>query len=266
VTDYDAQVLLLGPDGYWKFDEASGLTLADSSGHGHPLIAGATAIQFYRIPGPSQADIPYGLHLINTGELTCATNTVGSYGIGSSFSVEVWMGAVKPVPAIIPLVSKGDAGTVVTPWWTLSLGANGVPKFWFRNVALADFTLAGYGDLTDSSYTNRGPFHHVVGTYTPGTATLFVDGLQQATLAVPNTGWGTGAQGLTVNNFGGNRAGAWLAALALYPGQLSAAQVLSNYNLGITGNAFTVGQLQSQLVVVTADLDAILKAVRRNIP
>jgi len=264
VTDYDNAVLALGADGYWKLDEASGLTFADSSGGGHPLVASASAVQAYHFPGPSNLQIPLGIVTINTGQLACATNSVGSRAIGASFSCEIWMVAIPPVPNLYGLMVKGDAATPVLPWYSLSVDATGHPTWWFRDAGSVDYKFVSLSNVNDGSTTQRGPWHHIVGTYTPGTAKLYVDGFLSGTFTVPNTGWGTGAQGLTLNNFGGNRAGPWLAAAAIYPGQLSDSQVAANFELGIQGNAFTFSQQQTVLNDISADLSAILAAVRKT--
>jgi len=265
MTDYDAQVLLLGPDGYWKLDEASGLSFADSTAGAHPLVAGAGAVENYRIPGPSPAHIPFAVDFLNVNPPACATGTVGQRAIGASFTVECWFGGVGAIAAPLGLIVKGDAAVEQRPWYALSLDTSGRPIWWFRNVAGTDFKLTGYGNLADASYTNRGPYHHIVGTYTPGTADLYVDGIHQVQLAVPNTGWGTGAQGLQLGNFGANIwGGPWLAAVAIYPGQLSAAQVTSNFTLGVEGAPRTFRDLSDQLAAFQVDLSAVLAAVRKT--
>jgi hypothetical protein len=272
MTDYDTQVLALSPTGYWKCDLASGLTLVDSSGNGNNLVGGAGWVENYRIPGPSALDIPYAVDLTNLNPPTAAGAGLGNFAIGASFSVEVWYGSVGAPPAAnIGIVTKGYTAAELRPWWALVI-PSGTPLMWFRNVAGTDYKCQGYGNLSDASYSQRGPFHHIVGTYTPGTADLYVDGFHAAQLPVPNTGWGTGGGLLALNNLNGNLGGPWLAAIALYPGQLSAAQVLSNFSLGITGNAFSISQLQGSLsglvasqIAMTADLAAILAAVRRTL-
>lgn len=50
VRDYDAEVLADTPWGYWKFDEASGTTIADASGNGRNLSIASGAFTSYRQP------------------------------------------------------------------------------------------------------------------------------------------------------------------------------------------------------------------------
>ena len=45
-------ILASSPAGYWKLDEASGTTFADSSGNGRNATAGATSPQLATMPGP----------------------------------------------------------------------------------------------------------------------------------------------------------------------------------------------------------------------
>lgn len=265
MTDYDTQVLALGPDAYWKLDESIGLVFADSSGNGHSLTAGSGAVENYRIPGPSPAQIPYALDFLNVNPPQTGLSSVGSYGVGHSFSVEVWLGSVGTIAGNIGLVTKGYDLTEVRPWWSLGVQTGGVPFFWFRNSAGTDFKLTGYGNVSDATYTQRGPFHHLVGTYSGALADLYVDGVHQVQLAVPNTGWGTGAQNLTLGVLATTVwGGPWLADVALYPGQLSAAQVLSNFQLGVQNSPQTLYQLQTSLSALSADLDLILASVRKS--
>jgi len=167
---------------------------------------------------------------------------------------------------------KGYRTVEQRPWYSLGIDTTGKPHWWFRNVAGTDYKLTGYDNLSDATYSNRGPWHHIVGTYTAGTADLYVDGVHEVTLSVPNTGWGTGVQPFGLGILDGNTwGGPWLADVAIYPGQLSAAQVLSNFNLGILGNAFNFYQLQNALqaqitalAAQSADLAAILASVRKT--
>lgn len=265
MSAYDTQVLALGPDAYWKLDEASGLVFADSSGNGNSLTAGAGAVENWRIPGPSTADIPYAVDFANVNPPASSSATLGSYGVGKSFTAEAWIGSVGAVAANTGLVTKGYDLVEQRPWWSLVMAPGGVPIFWFRNAAGTDFKCQGYGNISDASYTSRGPYHHVVGTYSAALADLYVDGVHQAQLAVPNTGWGTGVQPLTLGVLSTTVwGGPWLAAVALYPGQLSATQVTSNFNLGITGSAFTFYQLGQQLLALNTDLSAVLAAVKKT--
>jgi len=262
VTAYDDQVLALSPDGYWKLDEASGLTFVDSSTGGHDLVAGAGAVERYQIPGPSRQEIPYALDFLNVNPPAPASGTVGQRAIGASFSVEAWFGAVGSIPSAFGILQKGYNVTEQRPWYSLGVDTTGFPHWWFRNSGGTDYKLTGVTPLNDASYAARGPFHHVVGTYTSGTADLYVDGRREAQLAVPNTGWGTGAQPLSLGVLASSVwGGPWLAAVAIYPGQLSAAQVQSNFELGITGNAFTPTQLADLIAQLSLDLTEIRDAV-----
>jgi Concanavalin A-like lectin/glucanases superfamily len=269
VTAYDTDVLAALPDGYWKLDEASGFSLADSSPHAHPLV-GTGFVENYRVPGPSPG-IPYALDFINLGtDPICATTTVGSYAIGQPFTVEGWWGGVGPMgTARSCLLTKGfgTAGEV-RPWYMLGVDSTGQGLFWLRNVAGTDFKLAATGTLNDATYPQHGPFHHLVGTFDPtGTqAKLYIDGVPAVTMTVPNTGWGTGGQGLSSGIFNADKSNSWAAALAIYPSLFTPAGVLDHFTTGLSGNAFYPSQLSTTLTAQLADIAAILAAVRKTFP
>jgi len=267
VTQYDTDILAASPDGYWKCDDASGSTLVDSSPGNHPLV-GSAFVENYRIPGPSLAQIPYATDWINTGTPPlCATTTVGSYAAGVGFSVEGWWAGVGPMGgARSTLLEKGfgSAGEA-RPWYYLGVDGDGTPVFWFRSTTPTDYKLTTTIAINDATYPQRGPYHHLVGTFHPTSgAVLYIDGIPAKSLAVANTGWGTAAQGISSGIFAGDKSGSWVAALAVYQSVLTPAGVLAHFNLGIQGNAFYVSQLATQITSCQAALAEILAAVKKT--
>lgn len=267
MTDYDTAVLAAVPDGYWKLDEASGLSLADSSGNAHPLVGTGAFIEGYALPGPNPSQIPVCADLVAAGTpAICATNSVGSYATGNSFTVEGWCAGVGAIGGIRhAILTKGLNSVEVKPWWSLMLDTNGTALFWFRNAAGTDYKVTSLGALNDATYAQHGPFHHIVGVFAnSGLATLYVDGVKAGSLAVPNTGWGTGAQGLTLGQFNVDRSSLWTAAVAIYPTAFTDAGVKDHFDVGMKGNAFYVAQLSNQLALQQSTLDLIYAAVHKT--
>jgi large repetitive protein len=250
VTDYDTAVLAAVPDGYWKLDETSGLSLADSSGNAHPLVGTGVFAEGYHLPGPNPNEIPAALDLTSTGTpAICATGTVGAYAAGHSFTVEGWWAGVGPVTSTSSLIAKGYNSVEQRPWWALGVDTSGRALFWLRTGAGVDYEIIATGALNDATYPQHGPFHHLMGVFSnAGTMKLYVDGVLAAQLAgVANTGYGTGAQGLTLGQFANNRQLGWVAAMAIYPTAFTDAGALDHFTTGMKGNAFYPSQLASQL-------------------
>lgn len=269
MTDYDTAVLAALPDGYWKLDEASGLVLHDSSPNANDLTGTGAFVENYAIPGPSPAQIPKAMDMINLGTAPVApNNTAGSYAAGHSFTVEGWWAGVGVMGGNRQcLLEKGFSTAEARPWWALLIDSDGTALFWLRSATPVDYKLTASGPLNDASYPQHGPFHHIVGVFSnAGTAKLYVDGVPAKSMAVPNTGWGTGAQALATGIFNNDRSNGWFAALAVYPTAFTDAGVLDHFNTGIQGNAFYPSQLATQLTDNSALLNSILAAVRKTFP
>jgi hypothetical protein len=265
VTDYDTMVLARSPQAYWKLDDVAG-PLVDSSGNGHSLTLGTNEPEQFRVAGPSVDQIPYAIDWNAVGGAQVTGNTLGSFAIGASFLVECWFGSVGTPPQNIGCVTKGYRSVEARPWWSLGVGNDAKPFFWFRNAAGTDFKLVGQASLGDATYIQRGPFHHLVGVYlaTSALASLYVDGVLLGTLTVPNTGWGTGAQPLQLENLSTFSGGNWLAAVALYGATLSSTDINGDFTLGLSSTTNTTQQVGVQLASIDAKLDEILAAVRKS--
>lgn len=160
------------------------------------------------------------------------------------------------------MVTKGYNAVEQRPWWSLGFTANGAPFVWLRNVAGADFKLNGFGNVSDATFQNRGPFHYIAAVYTHADTTmlLYQDGQLAGQMTVPDTGWGTGAQALALNVLDGTIGGQWQAATAIYNYALSPADIAARASAGIQGQAGGLPPGAQQI------LEDILRAVRRTFP
>jgi YVTN family beta-propeller protein len=206
------------PAGYWRLNELVGPTAADSVGTNPGTYVGA-------VPGAP-------------GLLASVTNTAASFSGATQYvrvlnsasvaptarvSVETWI-----KPTAIP--AAGSFASIATKAESYSLQFNG-PRL--------EFTIMQSGTRrrlqAPVGAVVAGSVYHVVGTYDGTTQRLYLNGTQVASAAL------TGAITANTNNF---LIGAWSATseffkgtideVALYSTALTAAQVSSHYNAGIT--------------------------------
>lgn len=276
MTAYDTLVLAKNPIGYWKLDEASGLTLVDSSPNANTMtIQAATEPERYHVAGVNPTSIPYGIDWNNQNRARLASGVPGQFGVGSSFTVESWVGAVGLPSSAYGLLTKGYDSVEQRPWYSLGFDTDGRPFFWFRNAAATDFKCKASQIITDANYSAKGPWHYLVGAYDAfaQVAKLYVDGLLLQQLSVPNTGWGTGVQPLAINQLATTSGGPWQASAAIYSGGFSDAAIANAFTVGLATTAYYPGQVQTVTAAVQAELDAIkleldqiLASVRKTYP
>ena len=166
--------------GYWKFNEGTGTTAADSSGNGyHGTLAGSTL--------PLWVD---GLEPITTTDFSilCAGGggvTVPNNSLlfpSGSFTIEAW-----------EKFAGGGVNHSLVGCWDGSAGY-GIALAWdgilfVSNIGGSSLWVGDYPGFYD------GNWHHIAGVYDQdaGTVSLFVDGVQIGTMAAsgsltPNTG------------------------------------------------------------------------------
>jgi DNA-binding beta-propeller fold protein YncE len=206
------------PVSYWRLNESSGPTAADSVGTNPGTYVGA-------VPGAP-------------GLLASTTNTAASFSGTTQYvrilnsasvaptarvSVEAWI-----KPAAIP--AAGAFASIATKAESYSLQFNG-PRL--------EFTIMQSGVRkrlqAPTGAVAAGSVYHVVGTFDGTTQRLYINGAQVASAAL------TGAITANTNNF---LIGAWSATseffkgtideVALYSTALTAAQVSNHYNTGTT--------------------------------
>jgi hypothetical protein len=220
---YDQQVLADGPTAYWRLGEPNGTVNAtDSSSQNNT--------------GPYS-----GVSLGATGALTTGGNTAGDFGASSrligqtvvsqpqNFSVEAWY-----------RTTSGGGGKIVG----FGNSPNGTSSQYDRHVYLQNDGAVAFGIydgstrvISSAAGTNDGQWHHVVGTFSPGSMKLYLDGTlqgaQTVTNAEPYTGyWRIGADNLNAWPNQPSDAGidGTVDEVAVYPTALTDDQVATHFS------------------------------------
>ncbi|MDX6258734.1 MAG: hypothetical protein QOH84_422 [Kribbellaceae bacterium] len=220
---YDQQVLADGPTAYWRLGEASGTANAtDSSGQGNT--------------GPYS-----GVTLGVPGVLTSGGNTAGDFdGSGrmigqtvfsqpQNFSVEAWY-----------KTTSTGGGKIVG----FGNSSNGTSSQYDRHIYLQNDGTVTFGlydgstrTISSAPGTNDGQWHHVVGTFSPGSQKFYLDGVLQGTQNTAAAEGYTGYWRIGADNLGGWPNGPSDAGIngsvdevAVYPVALDADQVVTHYD------------------------------------
>ena len=210
---------LPNPTAYWKFDEGSGSTAADSSGNGYTLSSsGATWVSGKFVNGVNTSDngkywtsTASGLLTLGLTSLTAAvwynsTNTTnGSWGKIISFNTDVGF-------SLNVFRSTND-----TPQMRIWIGGS-------ESYAAASSTY---------SITNpTGVWNHVCGVYDGSSITLYINGVKRAQQTGVSGTIGGSPTTFYVGNSGGNVAAGCEDELRLYYNiAFSSSQVTTLYNL-----------------------------------
>jgi hypothetical protein len=216
---------------YWRLNEASGTTAADSSGNGRTglyqgsvvfgqagAIAGDTN-KAVRLAGTSGTD-----GYVTPQSTTAVTNPV-------TFSVELWFKTASTTGG--KLIGFGSARTGTSSRYDRHVYMTNAGRLVF-----GAWTGQATAITTTASYNNN-VYHHVVGTMGPGGMALYVDG------ALVGTSPNTVAQ--SYNGYwrvGGDQLHGWpsqptslffkgiVDEAAVYPTALSASQVSAHFTRG----------------------------------
>lgn len=203
---------------YYRMGESSGTTLTDSKGTQNGTIAGSGVT--YGVTGALNGDANTALTFDATSNPATVADTAGlPMDLGDVLSVEFWVKRSATQGANQQIVNKGTGAYQVRfnsdDSISLLKDGSGIVK---SNVAITDSTT----------------WHHVVCTKNGSAAKVYVDGADvsqaqnAATLGnsanVLRIGHATGA--------GADRFPGSLDELALYNGELSAAEVLEHYKVG----------------------------------
>jgi hypothetical protein len=227
---YADAVLADSPLGYWKLDEASGTTCADSSGNGRDLTYGGTPN--FRNSGPpivGGASYAVGLNGVN-GE--GATASYASWMLPTSFSLECWVRstASSGYPAIFGVANgRADSGQFIL------YIRSGTIKATFTN------TFAASSEVTTGSGMTDGNWRHVVVTHdsSSGDFILYINGSSVASNSRIGTPQSV-SQPISIGGCGSTTDSNWfsgdIAHCAYYGAALPAARVLAHYDAasGIT--------------------------------
>ena len=213
-TYYATVVAADGPFAFWRLNDPTGSsTVADSTGGGNTgTVFGKPT--FGTAAGPAVADVATAAILGTVGSAAAHIRTPAVVNpVGLSFSVEAWVQFTGP-PTTRSFVWV-QPNTDLSIWVDASTGNAG----WSW----------GFDNPTTTNVTD-GNWHHLamVSTFTPGTTTLYVDGVNRSSSA--NGTAFTDTQSLigAVNQYVATCQGN-VADIALYSSALSAAQVANHY-------------------------------------
>ncbi len=184
-ADYAATVMADTPQLFWRFEETSGTTAADSSGT--PARPGTASQPLWGQPGALLTAPTTTALGLDGGSVT----QQGTMAVGATYSLEAWVSTTQTTGG--PLLTF-NAGSVLHR--ALYLGRDGRVRFGSNNAAT----------VTSDVAINDGEWHHVV--YTSTTAglantrgRLYVDGrlsAQGSTVISSATGsWRVGLQAWT---------------------------------------------------------------------
>jgi len=236
--------------GYWKFDEGTGGTAADSSGGGHPLTLQGGASWTTGVVGPSALAVSPQQAAVSSGPVIDTSK---------SFTVSAWVDLAN-TSGYQTFVSED--GTQVSGFYLQKRADTG--RFAFTRLAY-DATAA-YGAIASSTIVPQpGVWYQLTGVYDAAaqTISLYVDGeLQQATHAVAP--WSaTGPLAVGRGFFGGNPTD-WVSGsiddVRAYSGALPAPAISA---LAGTGS-ITVHENQAGPAINSTQLGAFLEEINHS--
>jgi hypothetical protein len=210
-VSYSSEVLADSPLAWWKLDEASGTSFADSSGNSRAAaITGS--------PTFGVASLASGLPGTATvfGSGVSAVTANGSWMNSlSALSVEMWFKTTNTSSMIA--ISRDNTATVRQFHARLN-GGNMEWDVWSSGAVLTS-------QFSPAAYAN-GVAHHCMMTLSATAQKNYVDGAQVVTGATEPVQLGNFSGG-TLQYLG------TLQSPAIYATELSAARVLAHYNAGI---------------------------------
>ena len=213
-TTYSAEVLADTPAGYWRFGEASGTTLTDSSGNANhgTYVGGVTLGAAGALVGdPNTAATYDGVNDYGT------VPDSASLHVGTSFSLEGWIKRSSTSKSH-QMVVRGNGFQLVV------MNAGSGNQVWLRKANVTTLACSS-GGISDGAY------HHVVATINgpSSTAKIYIDGVDQTVIvsapqSIPDTPFPI--------VFGIAKRARSSTSFALYPDVLSQARVTAHYDAG----------------------------------
>jgi uncharacterized repeat protein (TIGR01451 family) len=211
---YSQTVLADAPAGYWRFGEASGTSLTDSSGNannGTYLNGVALGAPGALLPADTNTAATYdGVN--DSGRVPHAA----SLNTASTFTLEGWVKR-STTSKSLELFNKGANGIQLTV-----MSAGSMNQVWLRKAGVTTIAHSTVPVLADNNY------HHIVATMAgAGTAKIYIDGVlhsasDSAVQAIQNTTFPL--------TFGSVGAPAQYDEFALYNRALSADEVAEHYH------------------------------------
>lgn len=227
---YRSAVLADTPSLYWRLNETTGTTAADTGASARP---GTYAGPYSRAqPGALVSESTDTAVSLTQAVITANTTAAGP----TTFSVEAWMNTSSNTGG--RLIGWGDgSGT------TMSTAARVDRQLYLAPTGTVYFGIGTAKTVIASSASlNNSVWHHVVGTYTTGTGNmrLYVDGTLQGSATATTNGtangyWRAGAEAMT--GWTGNPDTYYdglLDEVAVYATALTATRVKAHYDTGRT--------------------------------
>jgi hypothetical protein len=208
--DYKTLVLNDGPRAYWRLNETSGLSFADTTGNGNTgTISSAT--HYTLGVASAQPDTSKGLAC----DASQANIVFPTWATGTTWSFEVWIKITGAGPApysMIISVGAGGNGFYINP-------STGKPNFFYSG-----------SDHIFATALQVGTLYHLALVSNAGNVTLYINGQADANTFTAATSINVGS--LLAGN-GGAAVGASLVNdAALYAYALTSAQVAAHYRSG----------------------------------
>jgi len=220
--DYPTTVRQDGGGPYWRLEERSGTTAVDSSGAGvSGALSGVTLGEPGVIAGSNAASLESGGKVTSSSQMANPQN----------FSVEIWIRTDSASGGRI--MGFGNQSVTTSSSYDRHI--------YMRNDGHVNFGVydGQHRVVTSSAPLNDGAWHHLVGSFAPGSMELFVDGVSQGTQTVSAAEnyrgyWRVGAD--TLSSWPGQPTRAALDGAvdeaAVYTRALSAVDVRWHYELG----------------------------------
>jgi hypothetical protein len=218
---YAQTVLGDSPQAYWRLDETSGTTFADSTGNGHTgsLISAVTL----NAPGALASDPTDGSVLLGTSSAPHinVTNTVG-IDTTAGVTLEAWVNPIPvtaPGPNIVAINAATSTGSYVLTIATAGTNTGMVTVRGGPPSGIVFILASAVGAAPIGQWT------HIVGTYDGTTAALYLNGTLVASQAE------VASLGVPINNavLGGPSLNGNLDEVAVYGHALSASQVQAHF-------------------------------------
>lgn len=227
LSTYSSVVASSSPVGFWRLGEASGTTMADSSGNardgsyfGSPTLS---------VPGALDGDTNTAVGFNGTSQYaTVPDNAAFDIDTTGSLSVEAWVRAPSWGSAV-PAVSKGSGSNL--QW---SLGWTGTQ--W--SFAVSDPSGTNTDEAAVTATPTPGSWYHLVGVDSGSALTLYVNGAQVASdVSLSATPVGSGTALRIARSQSNGYAAGGVDDVAVYPTALSWRRVVGNWHAGRNSQA-----------------------------
>ena len=215
---YAERILADGAAAYWRLNEASGTSAADSAGTHPGAISGGVTLG---VPGVVPASAT-AMSFDGTGRIDLASFPP----LGSAFTLELWAQPTADAPFGRAMLNRRITADGDFQWGRVGVGAGALTRFVYASGTQLQ--------LDHPVEVPLGSWAHFVVTGAAGQITQYCNGVAGPSAAQSIAGAGGGA--MSIGAYGGepiNPPYEWIGALsdvAMYPRALTAADVLAHYN------------------------------------